>query len=220
MPDPGEGETVQPLGPWPGDPLGPTSDLAHRPEWANAPPRRPAPPRPPGQCPRSADALTRPCGGSFGGRTAGPESPEQPPRPLRRPAVGLPPAIRPPRSPRGRRLGARRPAPPPGPGCPDAGATLPVAARRPRRGHAPPEQKEKARYEGQPGGVSRRAQQGRRGWPLGHLPGALGYWLLQVGASPTLQMGRLRPMAPASPAGPRRLWEERKGRAGLSAPTP
>lgn len=55
------------------------------------------------------------------------------------------------------------PARPPRPGCPDAGATLPVAARRSRRQHDPPEPKEEARYEAAAGRVSGGTQRGRQG---------------------------------------------------------
>lgn len=98
--------------------------------------RRPAagssPPQPRGH----AEALTRPTapwahGGVPGGRSDQ-QSADAQRVPQAVPAQRLP----------GRR-GARAPG---APGCPDAGATLPATARRPRGGHARPAPEEEARY--------------------------------------------------------------------------
>lgn len=157
----------------------PPPDSAHGPGAGEctaprpAPPRRgrvPAPPTP------SLDLAAGPWadGGSLAaGPTARPADAPGAPR------AALAPAVRPLGHHRQADLGAPAGATwvpgaprPPGPGCPDAGATLPVAARCPRRGHAPPEPKEKARYTGRSGRVAGQAQRGRRQWPskicLGH----------------------------------------------------
>lgn len=91
MPDPGEGETVQPLGPWPGDPLGPTSDLAHRPESGRT--RRPAGrllPARPGSVPApqtpSLDPVAGPSADGGSGEPGATPAPAAPPR--RRVAAG------------------------------------------------------------------------------------------------------------------------------------
>lgn len=116
-----------------------------RPERVNAPPpkRQLLPARRVWALPTpSLDLEARPWadGGSLAaGLTPRPRMPRAPPHRHRRVATGS--SVLP-----------GRPARPPEPGCPDAGATLPVAACRPRRGHATPEPKEEARYEGQPAG--------------------------------------------------------------------
>lgn len=83
---------------------------------------------------------------------------------------------------------------PPGPGCPDAGATLPVAARRPCRGHAPPEPKEKARCERWWGGVAGQAQPaGQIGrWPSGQSAGCPGQLTPPEHCQSHFKVGRLR----------------------------
>lgn len=133
-----------------------------RPRGRSRRPRAPAPPR--GGSARCADALPRPGGGPWadsGSLTTGATPrPADAPRALR--AAPAPPP--------GRRVARGAPRPP-GPGCTDAGATLPAAARRPRGGHARPEPKEEARYE---------VRQGRRCGAIGDVPWGLclmpGFW--------------------------------------------
>lgn len=140
----------------------------HRPAASSSPPE---------QSPSSADALTQPSCQRLGGRRvpdgwldpapcgcAG--SARSSPRARRAAAGSLPSRQASPGTPAGATWVPRAPRPP-GPGCPDAGATLPVAARRPRRGHAPPEPKEKARYKGQPNRVARQALRADKGTALG-----------------------------------------------------
>lgn len=195
----------------------------HRPAASSSPPE---------QSPSSADALIRPscrrlsgqrvpAGGTDPAPCGCARSARSSPR-ARRAAAGSPPGRQAsPGAPAGATWvpGAPRP---PGPGCPDAGATLPVAARRPRRGHAPPEPKKKARYKGRRAGWRGRRSEADKGMALGTSAQCPVPWAIDSSNSPTLQMGRLRPQGhPLRKTEPSRLSKEgRSWQGSLTVPTP